>query len=339
MFMPEEGLKPTIPQVDATTIAPTLPPYQPQFVGRELELEYYRTLLEKDGFAIIRGMPGSGKSALAAQLLASYPISRKFWWTLYPCLNDKIQEGIWDVAQFLAQAGNPIPWNFLQAELQLKNNYPLKVKLGNIIHHLEQEPTLICIDNFHLVEARSATNSFVEWLYDRIQLGPGQVKLLIVSRTLPSFPTKRYYQPLAGLSLEETRQFCTTFGLTFDVKQAYQLTEGNPYFLELLKTETTMTDATPLPASVTDYIIQHCYRELSGDEKKLLGLIANLEAPVPYHELWEKIAIDTNHISNLGGLVFNLINKHLLKRQDIDKDFILSLHPFMRSFYNRPVSA
>jgi len=64
---------------------PMLPPEQIGFVGRKAELDYFTERLETNGLAVICGMAGVGKSALAAVLAREASATDKvFWHSFHP---------------------------------------------------------------------------------------------------------------------------------------------------------------------------------------------------------------------------------------------------------------
>ena len=92
-------------------------PRTPDFVGRRDEQSYYSWRLQTDGVAHIWGLPGSGKTALAAELAAE---GHRFgqtivWHTCRPGRDSGLLGIIRGLAQALAGAGDETLWRELRA--------------------------------------------------------------------------------------------------------------------------------------------------------------------------------------------------------------------------------
>ena len=87
---------------------PMKPPVAKDFVGREAELAYFGRMVAESNLAIVAGMPGVGKTAVAAQvaMMAGSP-QRTFWHGFHS--GEGVDVLIWKIAGFLACYGQGAP--------------------------------------------------------------------------------------------------------------------------------------------------------------------------------------------------------------------------------------
>jgi hypothetical protein len=121
------------------------------FIGREDELGDYHAQLEKHRFAVIEGMGGVGKSALAAKLVHDFKLHRQevCWLTIRPGINDNMMGLLRTWAAFLAQNDYPQLWAFMCATAtepkSLTQYFPL-LRQG-----LAKVQPLLCVDRLELL--------------------------------------------------------------------------------------------------------------------------------------------------------------------------------------------
>ena len=83
---------------------PDRPPLVSEFIGREAELEYFAQKLAVAHLAVITGIAGVGKTALAAVLARrTADLRQVFWHTFHP--DEGIDAILWRLAAFLATNG------------------------------------------------------------------------------------------------------------------------------------------------------------------------------------------------------------------------------------------
>lgn len=183
------------------------------FVGRERELKLLQEGYEKGTHLVIIGSRGTGKSSLVEKFLSINPITDGIlWFDVYPGRT----------------------WNSVKAIL--KNLFGEE----DILHILRRNKILIIFDGYHRVD-----DEFVNALNSLIQEDLGDSHLIITM--LPETPYyNRFYTlkdvskgrvlevRLGNLSYEETRYlFPKVREDAF--KRIYQITQGNPRLLVLLK--------------------------------------------------------------------------------------------------------
>ena len=204
-------------------------PVRPGFVGREKELATYRKRLVRRNLAVIEGVAGIGKTALAAQIAAKAerPVC---WLTVRPGLNDSLTAVLYTWAAFLARQGQPHLWALMNAtasEAGAPPDLAPRLQAG-----LSKIRPLLCLDD---VESFPATDKAFWSTLDMIRENP-HTKLLLVSRRRPALSRLGDYSPLSGLSPAEAQGMLRERGLELTLSQAQTVaayTDGNPRLLEL----------------------------------------------------------------------------------------------------------
>jgi hypothetical protein len=162
------------------------------FVGRQKELAEYRQRLETETVVVITGLPGIGKTALGAELVASLPQCRWLWLRFVPGEADNVDFVLQTVARLLAQDGRNELARILALEGLTRERRPWEEKFGLLIQGLEatrpgaQGETgryLLCFDNFQVVDADPEINA----LCTRLRTDLKNSRLLVISRRVPRF--------------------------------------------------------------------------------------------------------------------------------------------------------
>lgn len=268
---------------------PIRPPTIPELVGRDAELGYYAQALETRHLAVITGMPGVGKTALASVLASREGRPGKvFWHTIHR--GEGIEEVIWRLAGFLYWHGHKELWRTLQGIPQgAERPPPPAVLLDFLCQELGGQGFLVCLDDLDYVEDDPLMEHFFRRMGPMLQ--EGEIQLIVTSQRVPSYWGPEAVQPLSGLGLEETAEFLARHGLSleegeevkgriWDSEQLQQMqelmsadlvanlhdrTEGNPAFLAMA------VDAirdTPAPVRT----ILHLF-EVEGIEQFLMKVI------------------------------------------------------------------
>ena len=112
------------------------------FVGRERELGDYTDILATAHFAIIAGMPGVGKTALAARLAfqVAADTDRILWHQFHE--GESIEAIIWQLAGLLAHNGQGELWQMLQVAAQAGGKPPPAEVLLDYSFQLVRDPRL-----------------------------------------------------------------------------------------------------------------------------------------------------------------------------------------------------
>jgi hypothetical protein len=116
---------------------PDRPPELAQFVGRSRELAYYADMLASQHLAVISGMAGVGKTALAAALARQIsPIDAIFWHSFRT--GEGVEVVIWKLAAFLAWHGQEELWQMLQSARQTGGQPPPETLFDYLLQLLER---------------------------------------------------------------------------------------------------------------------------------------------------------------------------------------------------------
>ena len=255
--------------------AHTLPTPSHPFIGRAAEVAHYRELLARQGVAVISGMAGVGKTALALALAQEVaPRAAIFWHSCQP--EEGVDGLIWRLAAFLAERGQAALWQMLQTAPQEgrlgRSAPPMSALIDYLAQLVQGGDYLLCLDDLHHLEQETGANALLGRL---IELAQAQrLRLLITTRQKPALSALTPVRALAGLSLADTRDLLRKHKLTLPADLLHQLhaeTEGNGQFLTLTIQALQRTDD---PASL---IAQLTAAE--DVERHLLALVNNLLNP------------------------------------------------------------
>ena len=241
---------------------PTRPPEIREFVGREMELTAFARRLAGEHLAVITGMAGVGKTALAAALagiwtarqmnssldgggdgaeaLAGAFLSREtgaqgpvFWHSFHQ--GEGVMTLIWKLAGFLYWRGQGDLWRLLQGAQQTGGQPPPPDCLFDYaLQMLRGRGYLLCLDDVRWVEDDPLLAQFVQRLEGLIQAG--EAVLILTSRRVPHYLRLDGFEPLGGLNLAGTARLVKTRGLALSETLVDKLrahTGGNPGLLSL----------------------------------------------------------------------------------------------------------
>ncbi len=253
----------------------TLPTPTHPFIGRAGELAHYRELLATQGVAVISGMAGVGKTALALALAQEVaPRAAICWHTCQP--EEGVDGLLWRLAAFLAERGQAALWQMLQTAPQEgrlgRSAPPLSALIDYLAQLVQGGDYLLCLDDLHHLEQETGAAALLGRLIELAQAQ--QLRLLVTTRQKPALGTLTPVRALSGLSLTDTRDLLRKHKLTLPADLLHQLhaeTEGNGQFLTLTIQALQRTDD---PASL---IAQLTAAE--DVERHLLALVNNLLTP------------------------------------------------------------
>ena len=258
-----------VEMVDWTDRAPKVQ----SFHGRESELEQLTRMVEDNRFVVVHGIPGIGKTTLAARLLEDLrKETNVFWMTLQDW--DTLAGVLRQVADFLAETGRKQLRNLLadRPEPDLwETYYSLEVDLKDL-------RGVIVLDDFH--KAGDDLVDLMSMLLEILKDRPSP-NLLLVSRYLPSFYDRRYVVvqhvvgelTIEGLDRAAARAMLEGRGLSdeeFD--RIYSTTSGHPLALELVK-RSDAADDRPFE-DVMAFIREEVYESLSEGERMTLTAVS-----------------------------------------------------------------
>ncbi|MEZ4713528.1 MAG: phosphotransferase [Caldilineaceae bacterium] len=223
----------TLPAL-VTPPEPARPPRADNFVGRDAELTAFAEQIQAQRFAVISGMAGVGKTALAAVLTDWVAAPEKvFWHSLRE--GDGINTIVWKLAAFLAHHGVNDLWRLLETARQTGGQPPpTDTLIDYLLQLLRPQNYLLCFDDLHVVEEDPAFEQFLGRL--RQTQTDSALMLLITTRRLPAFVAQAHAEPLRGLPLADTQRLLRAHGLALDPSlqaELQQRTDGNAQFLTL----------------------------------------------------------------------------------------------------------
>jgi ATP/maltotriose-dependent transcriptional regulator MalT len=223
---------PQLPEIPAPE--PNRPPETTGFVGRDDELAFYKQKLDSGHLAVISGMAGVGKTALAANLALQFaPLDQIFWHAFHE--EEGIEVLIWKLAGFLAWNGQDELWQMLQgARITGGQPPPSETLLDYLLKMIRGRGYLLCLDDFQFVDDDPLLNQLVERL--RSALLEGDLAIIITTRRTPGFINTAEFTTLVGLSPVDAKQMVEARGLVLELEQVdalHKLTAGNAQFLNM----------------------------------------------------------------------------------------------------------
>ena len=317
--------------------APRRPPDVPLLLGRDDALDAYAQSLDSEGVAVISGMAGIGKTSLAASLARrSAKLAHIFWHQFHEA--DNVDALIWDLAGFLAFHGQDTLWNLMQtAALSHGRPPPTNVQFDYLIQHLQGQPFLLCLDDFHHVMDDPSLGMMIERLLHILQ--QGQLKLILTSRELPDFVSRASHTGLSGLSSEAVKHFFAINDIHLETDEATQLqsyTGGNPQLLTLAidlllgnYDLPTLLQKLVQAADVEDFLMEEIEDSLSRRERAVMGAIAILQGYPGSRAAIEAI-LDGQ---NVRRTLRDLSNRFLLTITKSDEGDLYSQHAIVQEFF------
>jgi hypothetical protein len=311
---------------------PKLPslPEIPNFVGRSTELKRYRDLLNRDGFVVIAGSPGVGKSALATRLCQQVAAAEQTF-----ALQCTALDGVDDVIKKLAgwlywQKNNRTIWQLLHTTTQ--RPYEL---LDNLFEQLYGAGILLYFDDFYLL---NEPKPLLKKLLDAARKKALQV--IFATRELSALAWMMEIQPLEGLQREDYQKLVERHGFTFTpttVDQLHQRMAGNPQLL-LLALDTLQSRGTVdqllkrlLNAErVEQYLLEEVYHNLSAEERQTMHGVALFDGDPATTEAIEAVL---NNPDTLRPTLAKLRRRYLLQLIDGEDTHAYGQHSLIRQFY------
>ncbi|MEZ4869925.1 MAG: CHAT domain-containing protein [Caldilineaceae bacterium] len=329
------------PQTAATLQVP--PPPEPQqppeisgFVGRETELSYYTEQLQQRGMAVITGMTGVGKTALAAALVRQVALPEKtFWHAFYP--DQGLEILIWKLAGFMAWHKQPTLWEMLEGTRLSGGQLPaLSILLDYVCQMVRGQHYLLCLDDLQYVDQDPLLQEFATRIHP-LQL-TGEVKLVVTSHRIPDFARDVGIQPLAGMSRIDAVRLLSSRNLHLTdalVNDLYRYTEGNAEFLmiaigalERAKDPARLIARLVTIDNIEGYLLNELDATLTEEERAVETTVAVLGEPSKRH------AIEfTLESGNVRHSLYALSERYLLTTHDEEWEKKYGQHTMLRDFY------
>lgn len=229
----------------ATRVAP---PSVPPLLGRERELQYYEQRLQDERVAVIWGLAGCGKTAVAATLATQRQTAGdKVIWHSCSGNGEEI------LHRLLLSYGVEHDRRHMDAESLLAE---LRAQL--------RSSDLLVLETFEAIAGDRVAGLLIALL--RTMVAAGVLRLLIVSRALPTWAENQGWLPLGGVGDDAGRSLWTVFGGQAIESEAwpmlYNRTLGYPRLLQLL--------AADIGAPLETFLHEHVCDGLSTAARQLL---------------------------------------------------------------------
>ena len=316
---------------------PPRPPEVLHFVGRAAELSYFAAKLSAFHLAVITGMPGMGKTALAARLAGSVASPfRTFWHAFHE--GEGFQSIVWKLAGFLAWHGQGDLWRLMQTVQATGGQLPPPETLFDYLAQMVRRGRfLLCLDDFQFVDEDPLVGQLISRIREAVLVG--DLDLIITARRIPAFVQMTQFDALAGLGAADTEHLLALEGVHLAPEVAAELytrTAGNAQFLTLavdaLKQAADPTDLVANLAAADDierYLLGQVDKNLSETEKAVLGAIAALLGYAGTRDAIEAVLDDDGIQRPLRALT----DRHLLIISEGSRGREYGLHSMLQAFY------
>ena len=316
---------------------PERPPDVAGFVGRADELAYYETMLAQAHVAVIVGMVGMGKSALAAKLAqqATEP-GKLFWHTFHP--GESIQAIIWKMAGFLAWHGEDGLWQMLQrAQIGGGKPPPPEILFDYLYQLIRGQGYVLVFDDFEHVDEDPLVGQLADRL--RQEVLAGEFRLILTSQRLPDFIQAVQVQPLGGMTAVDAQALLAAQDVHLTAQQAAALharTEGNAELLVLAAQALKragqperLIDRLAESADIERFLLKEVDEGLSEEDRTVMeGVSVLLGYPGTRQAI--ETSLDTR---NLRRQLRHLADRFLLTAQETEAEVEYAAHAILRAFY------
>lgn len=325
----------------AVIAIPTPPPRPPLpategFVGRSAELDSFAARLDADHLAVIVGMAGIGKTALAAVLAGEYSSQERIFWYSFRG-NEGVADLVWQLAGFLAGLGRGDLWQMLQTN-RLTGGKPLPVDtlIAYVIALLQGTRCLLCLDDLHLVDDDPDFQRLFVQL--RQVLRSHDFFLLVTSRQTPTGVATGEFEPLDGLTETDARRLLSSRAVQLSDSQfsrLYRHTAGNAVFLVLAMNALRQRAPDELLENLaaTDDIGRYLSRQvddgLTGEERSVLEAVSVMLGYPATRDALE----ETLNAGRIVRALRSLVEHHLLEERRRDRQTEYGVHAILREYY------
>ncbi len=254
-------------------------PATPGFVGRTRELETLKRLIEERKMVILHGIPGIGKSSLAARLVRELrPPRPTFWYRFREW--DTLRNLLTPFSEFLQREGR----RKLRAYLASRQEIDLNAVCYLVLESVRELRALLVFDDVH-----KASESFMpcfQLLTEVLEKSEG-MRALLTTRRLPAFYSRSEVVvkglvaefKLEGLDEEASSQLLRARNIApAHHRRAYLLTGGHPLALELYNPSSGEAEER---LNINKYIEEEIAGRLTPAELKVLRMASVHRCPVP----------------------------------------------------------
>ena len=321
---------------------PERPPDTASFVGRAAELAYYQTMLAQAHVAVIVGMVGMGKDALAAKLAqqAAEP-GRLFWHTFHP--DESIQAIIWKMAGFLAWHGEDGLWQMLQrTQIGGGKPPPPEILFDYLYQLIRGQGYVLVFDDFEHVDEDPLVGQLAERL--RQEVRAGEFRLILTSQRLPDFVQTVQVQPLGGMTAGDTQSLLAARDVHLTAEQATALharTEGNAELLALAAQALKragqperLIERLAESADIERFLLKEVDEGLSEEDRTVIEGVSVLLG----HPGTRRAIETTLDARNLRRQLRFLADRFLLAARETEAEVEYNAHAIVQAFYYEALS-
>lgn len=311
-----------------------LPPRHLNFIGRVEETAYFSEHLKQESIAVITGMTGVGKSALAAHLAQEWGKSKQVFW--HQCYEYDGIEIIERLASFLAYHGQRDVWGLIHKSEQ--NNTPLpdnKKLFYKLAREIRKSANLLCFDDFHKIENEPDIQYFVRQLLDG--LSANNYALIFVGQREFNLFRRYNFKQLQGLKMSDAHELFNDLNLPEHLeKELYRRTDGNAELLTLVRgwlspknqLENLLQDLTHTE-EISGFVLERIHRNLTSLQKQVMQGISIFMGYASTRNAIEYVLEDQNVFEEL----LYLKQCYFLNEDTGARGRVYSSHNIVRTFY------
>jgi tetratricopeptide (TPR) repeat protein len=313
-------------------------PEFPFFFGRNTEVERLDQLLDEHHFVAISGMPGIGKTALAAHLAHQRAAASKVYWYSFT-LADSVDSLLFNFAGFFAWQGKPGLWNLMQRLRLMGGEIPtIEEIFGYWVKLTEGENCLLCLDAIH----HAVADPRLEKLLNKLKEAANNIRLSLLLTSnchLDCIPASQEII-LSGLSLADSRKILAPIDAFIPAEALQTLhakTSGNPQFLLMAK-DTLLQGYKPdeliqglvTTSSVERFLIERIEETLDDGEKGVMQGLAVLSGYPSRREALEAILEDYD----FRAALWRLVSRYLVT---VHREWEFNLSELIREFFYQSI--
>ncbi|MEZ4683409.1 MAG: hypothetical protein R2932_55300 [Caldilineaceae bacterium] len=257
------------------------------------------------------GPGGTGKTALGALLAEAYPSERRFWFTIRPTFNDRLESLLFALGYFFHQHGASNLWHMLLINEGKVDNPELALGL---VHEdlalIQDRSLLLCFDELEQLQVfdPERINPAHQQIVHFIENFRGRVALLLLGQR--PFMMADSYVELRGLIAPDIARLFAQVGMKLGmdvVDRLAQHTAGNPRLLCLYRLLCEKGESLDLllqsatPSAELYPLIQRLWNRLGWAERRILQELSVFRSMAPA-EHWATEAAAIKRLADQGLL-------------------------------------